>query len=234
MDVTLNLHEARVLGVLIEKGYTTPEQYPLSLNAATNGANQKSNRDPVSDFSEAEVTVALTGLKFKHLVGATTPAGSRVEKYRHNALERLGVDDPSLAVLAELLLRGPQTQGELRQRASRMRTIASLDELQQVLAGLTEHGLVRRLPPRPGSRAERYGELLSEASPEGAEEAAPASSPAPSSPAPSPAASGSPASGSPAPGDPAPGDRVDLLEARVATLERQLSRLAEQLGETLE
>ena len=121
MDVELNAHEARVLGVLIEKCLTTPDQYPLSLNAATNGCNQKSNRNPMVDFSEAEVTVAITGLQYKHLAGASTPAGSRVEKYRHNAGAHFKIDDRDMAVLAELLIRGPQSPGELRTRANRMR-----------------------------------------------------------------------------------------------------------------
>lgn len=233
MDVELNATEARVLGVLIEKGATTPDQYPLSLNAVTNGCNQKSNRDPVTDFSEAEVTVALTGLKFKHLVGATTPAGSRVEKYRHNAAEHLKLDPAGVAVLAELLVRGPQTRGELRQRASRMKSIDSLDELAQVIGRLTEAGYVRQLPPAPGSRAERFGQLLTdEAPPEplsGPGAAAPtpagASAPAPAAPA-APMASGAPSGGLEG--------RVQSLEDEVATLRRQLSRLAEQLGEPLQ
>ena len=223
MDVALNGHEARVLGVLIEKAFTTPEQYPLSLNAATNGCNQKSNRDPVTDFSEAEVTIALTGLKYKHLVGATTPAGSRVEKYRHNAQEHLQLDDQALAVLAELLLRGPQAKGELRQRASRMRAVASLDELQQVLGRLSERGFLRNLAPAPGSRAERYGQMLSEGPTEGAVDGTPATA------APATAA---PASSTGAPGD--LGGRVAALEAEVNKLRAQLQRLAEQLGEPLE
>ena len=120
MDISLNSHEARVLGVLIEKAYTTPDQYPLSLNGATNGCNQKSNRDPKVDFSEAEVRIALQGLRMKGLAGGAVLAGSRVEKFRHNAKEILKVGERAIAVMAELMLRGPQTAGELRTRAKRM------------------------------------------------------------------------------------------------------------------
>jgi uncharacterized protein len=221
MDVALNGHEARVLGVLIEKGYCTPDQYPLTLNATTNGSNQKSNRHPVTDYSEAEVVIALTGLKFKHLVGASTPAGSRVEKYRHNAAEHLKLGDRELAVLAELLLRGPQAQGELRQRANRMRSIPGLDELSQVLASLMERGFVKRLPPAPGSRAERYGQLIGDAPPVA------------QTPAPAPTATAAPAT-SPAHGGGSLGSRVEALEHQVTRLQAQLSKLAEQLGAELE
>ena len=219
----LNAHEARVLGVLIEKAYTTPDQYPLSLNAVTNGCNQKSNRDPVTDFGEAEVTIALTGLKFKHLVGATTPAGSRVEKYRHNALEHFKLDDQNVAVLAELLLRGPQSQGELRQRASRMRKIDSLEQLGQVINNLIATGFARRHPPAHGSRAERFGHCLSNDPTPAAEEASAAAPARSFTSAPLPASTGGGLE-----------SRVTHLEAEVERLRGHLSRLAEQLGETLE
>ena len=125
------LDEARVLGVLVEKGYSTPDQYPLSLNAVANGCNQKSNRDPIVDFSEAEVRIALQGLRMKGFVGVSVPAGSRVEKWHHNAKETLKLEERDLAVLAELMLRGPQTAGELRGRAKRMRDIPNLEVLDQ-------------------------------------------------------------------------------------------------------
>ncbi len=217
MDVTLNAHEARVLGVLLEKSFTTPDQYPLSLNALSNGCNQKSNRDPVVDFSEAEVTVALTGLRHKHLVGSSTPAGSRVEKYRHNAREHLGLEERDLAVLAELLLRGPQAQGELRGRANRMRAIADLEQLGRVIERLIEKGYAQRIPPAAGSRAERFGELLAEGRHPDGETAPPPAAPV---------------------APPAPptglGVRVEALEEEVAILRRQLAGLAEKLGEPLE
>ena len=116
MDISLNGHEARALGVLIEKAFTTPDQYPLSLNATTNGCNQKSNRDPVTDFSEAEVRIALQGLRMKGLAGQSVPAGSRVERWRHNAMETLGIGEREAAVLAELLLQvlSAQAPGEVQ------------------------------------------------------------------------------------------------------------------------
>lgn len=156
----LNSHEARILGVLIEKALTVPDQYPLSLNGATNGANQKNNRFPVTDYTEAEVHVAMQGLVMKHFAGRVMGAGSRVEKFRHSANERLGFDDAHIAVLAELLMRGPQQPGELRTRVERMVPTASLEVLQQRLARLIEKGYVKRLDPLPGERAERYVQTL--------------------------------------------------------------------------
>lgn len=237
MDISLNSHEARVLGVLIEKGYTTPDQYPLSLNATTNGCNQKSNRDPQVDFSEAEVRIALQGLRMKGLVGGSTSSGSRVEKYRHNAREVLKVGDRAVAVLAELMLRGPQTAGELRTRAKRMRDIPSLDDLKGVIEELTTAGFTRELP---GGRATKYRQLLcGELHPDGGDEApapAAAASPRPAppqatpSPGPAAAASASPTLGSPALGSPALESRVAALEGEVANLKATVEKLVQELG----
>src|SRR5688572_4100082 len=116
--IMLNPSEARVLGVLIEKALTTPDQYPLSLNAVVNGANQKNNRDPVLTMTDDEAFEALEGLRTNGLVVRVDQAGSRVHKYRHNAIDALHVRTGESAILAELLLRGPQTLGELRGRAS--------------------------------------------------------------------------------------------------------------------
>jgi len=160
VQIQLNGHEARLLGVLVEKALTTPDQYPLSLNAATNGCNQKNNRWPVTDYTEAEVHVATQGLVMKHLAGRVVAAGSRVDKYRHSAGETLGLDDAHLALLAELLMRGPQQPGELRSRVDRMAPTPSLEALQARLAKLIEKGYARRIAPLPGERAERYVQLL--------------------------------------------------------------------------
>jgi uncharacterized protein YceH (UPF0502 family) len=143
----LDLHERRVLGVLIEKAKTTPDAYPLSLNALVTGCNQKSNRDPVLNLSDADVELALAGLQKKTLVLRLTGSG-RVERWRHIAYETWRVDKVELAVLAELLLRGAQTEGELRGRASRMEPIEDLDKLRAVLKNLTERGLVIYLTPQ--------------------------------------------------------------------------------------
>src|SRR5918992_502230 len=160
--IQLTPDEARVLGVLVEKATTTPEQYPLSLNAVTNGANQKNNRDPITEMTETEAFHALEGLRTKGLAVRTDMAGSRVNKYRHSAADPLRVRPGELALLAELLLRGPQTLGELRGRASRMQPMESVDDVKQMLRALSQRSepLVRELPPSPGSRAERYAQLL--------------------------------------------------------------------------
>ena len=153
LEIQLDPNEARVFSVLVEKALTTPEQYPLTLNALTNGANQKSNRDPVLSLDEDQVAAALQRLEKKYMVRTVFPMNSRVEKYVHNGKDALGLDATPLAIVAELLLRGPQTPGELRTHAGRMVPIESLDQLSAVLANLIDRGLVRRLPPSPGSRS---------------------------------------------------------------------------------
>ena len=201
----LNGHEARLLGVLFEKERTVPDQYPLSLHALATGANQKSNREPMTDWSEAEVFVGVTGLMQKGLAGKVLPAGSRVEKFRHNARETLGLDERKLAILSELLMRGPQTVGELRTRASRMAELGSLDGVLGDLASLAGGGFVRRLEPGPGSRVERWVQLLS-----------PDLHPLVSSGDSTASEARQPA------GEPRLQDRVTSLEARVESLERAL------------
>jgi len=208
-DIQLDPHEARVFGVLVEKAYTTPEQYPLSINAATNGANQKSNRDPVLSLSEEEVWGALDRLEQKYLARKVFPGGSRVEKYIHLGKDGLGLQAPQLAVLAELLMRGPQTAGELRGRASRMAAIDSLEALAEVLEPMMNEGLVERLDPAPGSRAERYVQLLS---PGLHPTDAPAASPSPHAPPPSPLAA-----------------RLDALEVEVAALRDRVAELEKKM-----
>jgi uncharacterized protein YceH (UPF0502 family) len=141
----LTLAERRVLGVLVEKAKTTPDTYPLSVNALVTGCNQKSNRDPILNLSETNVEEALAGAQQKGLAIKIT--GGRVVRWRHALYEAFGVDKVELAVLAELLLRGPQTEGELRARAARMEPIADLDAVRAVLRPLAERRLIVYLSP---------------------------------------------------------------------------------------
>ncbi|MBI1303004.1 MAG: DUF480 domain-containing protein [Phycisphaera sp.] len=159
---TLAPDECRVLGTLIEKALTTPAQYPLSLNSLVTGVSQKSNRDPVVEFDDDRALTALDGLRSKGLVRDVSFTGSRVEKFRHTAGEALGLRAPELALLCELLLRGPQTVGELRARAARMQPFESIEAVEGALGGLAgrEAPLVRELAPLPGSRAPRWQQLL--------------------------------------------------------------------------
>lgn len=136
----LSTHERRVLGVLIEKQKTTPDIYPLSPNALLTGCNQKSNRDPVLNLSDADVEDTLLSVQKQGM--ATRITGGRVERWRHNLYDLWKVDKVEMAILAELLLRGPQTEGELRGRASRMEPIADLDALRPLLKRLAERGLI--------------------------------------------------------------------------------------------
>jgi uncharacterized protein YceH (UPF0502 family) len=216
--IELTPDESRVLGVLIEKATTTPDQYPLSLNAVVNGANQKNNRDPVLTMEEGDAFEALEALRAKGLVVRVDMAGSRVNKYRHQAGDALHVRPAELAIVAELLLRGPQTLGELRGRASRMHPLESLEVVKNMLRALTEREepLVRELPPAPGSRAERYAQLL-----------------CPdlhSLDAPAPAAAASPAGASVSVAA-SLAQRLEELESEVRTLRDALRRLATSLGE---
>jgi uncharacterized protein YceH (UPF0502 family) len=157
-----------VLGVLIEKALTTPGQYPLTLNALVNGCNQLSNRDPVLKLDEGSVLDALDGLRKKGLARELFLEGSRVAKYRHTSKDALGVEGPAAAVLAELLLRGPQSAGGLRQNASRMHPVETLEALGEVVAALrartgpdgSNAALVQSLPPPAGSRAELFMHTL--------------------------------------------------------------------------
>ena len=163
--ISLTPHECRVLGVLVEKAHATPQQYPMSLNALTAGCNQKNNREPVLNLTEEKVMEALDGLREKNIVREVVLSGSRVDKFRHIAREALNVDTNQLVILAELLLRGPQTVGELRGRASRMHPLESTDVVKNILDTMINRAegtaaLVRELPPTPGDRSPRYAQLL--------------------------------------------------------------------------
>lgn len=221
--VTLKPDECRVLGVLIEKALTTPQQYPLSLNSLTVGCNQKNCRSPLTSFDEDRVFDAVESLRGKGFVREAMLSGSRVAKFRHIAREVLNVETPALVVLAELMLRGPQTAGELRGNASRMHPIESLDALQAVLTSLmkSDPPMVRELP---GSHARRYAQLLcpdlhslDEPADSGSHALAPRSE------------SGS----SSAPASPGLAARVDVLEREVQRLKDAIQKLAFESGSSV-
>ena len=159
MNLPINDYEARILGALIEKELTTPEYYPLTLNSLTNACNQKSNRDPVMNLAEEEIVRGLDRLRHNRLVRQSAEGG-RVPKYCHCLGESLA--PPELAILAELLLRGPQTLGELRGRGERMAPFADLAAVEEVLADLIkfEPPLVTLLPRQTGQKEQRYAHLL--------------------------------------------------------------------------
>ncbi len=152
--------ELRVLGCLIEKRWTTPEQYPLSLNALRLAANQSTNRDPVTHYDEATIREAAQRLSKYGLARLASGHSSRAIKFRHLAEESLGLDREELAVLAVLLLRGPQTPGELKQRTERMAPLGSLEQVDAVLNTLIDRGYVRRIGRRPGQKEDRFKHLL--------------------------------------------------------------------------
>jgi hypothetical protein len=248
--------EQRVLGCLIEKRWTTPDQYPLSLNALRLACNQSTNRDPVTDYGEGQVRDAAQRLSKYGLARLASGAGSRATKYRHLAEEGLGLDREQLAVLAVLLLRGPQTPGELKIRSDRMAHLASLDDVERVLRELGEKGFAERLGRRPGQKEDRFRQLLGgdgsgdpdsgagggpiaaggfdepvapmevHAAPERSYDE-PAATPAPT-----------PAPGAATPGAAALGSAVTAsngaLEARVAALEAEVADLKAQLADLLE
>ena len=161
MENLLNEVEVRVLGCLIEKEITTPEYYPLSLNALTNACNQKSNRDPVVALAEEEVVRALNRLRFNQLT-VVSGESSRVAKYRHLLAENMGLVPAELAIMCELLVRGPQTMGELRTRAERMHSFPDLNAVEEVLNELMEREqpLIARMARQPGRKESRYAHLF--------------------------------------------------------------------------
>ena len=163
MDLILSDIEARVLGALVEKGVTTPDYYPLSLNALVNACNQKSNRDPVMNLDEESVRQAIRGLEKHALAGPADSFDGRVTKYEHRLQEAYNFDRRETAVLCVLLLRGPQTPGELRSRSERMHSFDDLSEVESTLQRLMKHDppLVKILPRQPGTKEPRYAHLLS-------------------------------------------------------------------------
>ena len=219
----LNPVELRVLGSLVEKDITTPEYYPMTLKALTSACNQTSNRNPVVSLSEHDVVLGLDALRERKLAFMFQGAESRVPKYGHRFLESFGLARPEAAVMCVLLLRGPQTAGEIRGRTGRMHEFAGLAETAATLDGLAARApepLVARLPRQAGFKEQRYAHLL----------AGDAPAPAPG-PEPGPAISGAPAATRPE------DERLDRLEtegaalrAEVAELRRQVAELKKQLG----
>ena len=209
MATLLSSVEVRVLGALIEKDVTTPDYYPLSLNALVNACNQKNNRDPVMNLDEASVREALRGLQEKRLAGPTSGADSRVTKYEHRIQEAFNFTRAETAILCVLLLRGPQTPGELRGRTERMYGFEDLPDVQSALQRLMEREppLVKMLPRQPGTKESRYAHLLA-GEVQGWE--APAESDA-------------------TPVSPADSERLGRLESEVATLRQELRELKQQM-----
>ncbi|MGA8042159.1 MAG: YceH family protein [Terracidiphilus sp.] len=205
--------EARVLGALVEKEITTPEYYPLSLNALVNACNQRSNREPVMQLSEDDVREALLGLEEKQLAGAARGAEGRVAKYEHWLGEAFNLTRAETALLCVLLLRGPQTPGELRGRTERMHSFA---EISDVVAGLEklrtrEPALVSALPRQPGTKESRFAHLLS-----GAVEGRTRSEATPA-----------------VTGDASQAERMAQLEADVAELRQEVAVLRDQINALL-
>lgn len=213
MNIFLNEVEARVLGALIEKQVTTPEYYPLSLNALVNACNQKSNRDPVMQVDEPTAREALSVLKNLGLAAPGTTSDSRVAKYEHRLQEVFNFSRQETAVLCELLLRGPQTPGELRSRAERMQHFDDLSVVQNTLQKLMQRdpSLVKVLPRQPGTKEPRYAQLLT-------------GEPAVETPEPKEKHSGDRASG------PDASKRLAELEGTVEQLKKELADLRGQVA----
>lgn len=212
MNMHLSLNETRVIGCLIEKAVTTPEQYPLSLNALTNACNQKSNRDPVLDLDEATVQQTVDELVKRRLVIDKTGFGSRVPKYQqrfcNTEFGSLKFTDQELGIICVLLLRGAQTPGELRTRTSRLCSFSDVQQVETTLAQLMQRDdgpFVARLPREPGRRESRYMHLFSGA--------APTTDAAAQAPAPATDAA-----------------RIEALEQRLEQLQEQVERLEERLA----
>jgi uncharacterized protein len=213
----LNPVEIRVLGCLIEKQRTTPDTYPLTINALRLACNQSTNRDPVVDYDEHTIRVALERLARRRYVRLASGHTTRATKYRHLLDDTLSLDSAELALLAVLMLRGPQTPGELRQRSDRLHRFPDPDSLEAVLTKLGERDYIQRLDRRPGQKEQRYRLLVDE------DEDEPSPAPAPPPPDtrhPAPDTQSAP------PHD----DRLDRLERELAALRAELTELRAQLG----
>ena len=209
MAIELTAVETRVFGCLLEKERVTPENYPLSLHSLTAACNQSTNREPVVSYDEKSVEAALDGLRGKKLATMIWAAGARVQKFRHNLSDFYNLNPGEQALLCVLLLRGPQTPGELRGRAERLHAFGSVAEVEETLHGLSQGGdpLVRDLPPRPGQKEKRWVQLLS-GEPEIAE----------------------PGSGAPSDHVTRDPSRVERLEAEMNALKTELAALREEFA----
>jgi uncharacterized protein YceH (UPF0502 family) len=224
MDLTAP--EIRVLGCMLEKQRTTPDAYPLTLNALRLACNQSTNRDPVVDYDDAVIRDALQRLGRRGYTRLASGAGSRAAKYRHLLAEALPLDNGEHAVMCVLMLRGPQTPGELKQRSERMHAFADLAAVEATLERLIERELAVRLTRRPGQKEERYAQLLGGGP--GDDEAASTSPDATAALTESPALTQAPAL---APATSAPArDELVALERRIARLEREIESLREALA----
>ncbi len=214
IELNLSAFEARVLGVLAEKAFLTPDVYPLSLNGAVNACNQLSNREPVMSLGEETVESSLTRLQQNNLAQTYYPAGSRVAKYQHRLNEVFSLDDAKLSLVTLLLLRGPQTCGELRQRTARMYPFASTESVERSLEDLAANDppLVMQLARAPGTKESRWAHLLSGAMAVERQEIA----------------SGMNIGGGVVEG--AGDDRIAHLEAEVASLRREVTWLTDELA----
>jgi uncharacterized protein YceH (UPF0502 family) len=212
--------EIRVLGCLLEKQRTTPDAYPLSLNALRLACNQSTNRDPVVDYDEATVRGALHRLERRGYIRLAS--SGRAAKYRHLLAERLPLDGGEQALISVLMLRGPQTPGELKQRAERMHPFADLAAVHETLAQLIERELVLRLERRPGQKEERYRQLLGESGEERDAGTAPAAASAPAS---GLTGRGSEDAPDGVPDEPPPGEELAELRERVEHLEKEVAEL---------
>lgn len=209
MPFSLSSVEARILGCLLEKERTTPENYPLSLNALTNACNQSTARDPVVAYDEKTVERGLDDLREKKLATMVWTSGSRVQKFRHNLLDHYNLERPDIAVLCVLLLRGAQTPGELRARTDRLHSFENVGKVEECLQSLSigTEPLIAMVPTRPGQKEKRYVQLLSPPPEESEEIAEPAATPASAEPS-----------------------RVDRLEEEVGELKREVAELREELA----
>ena len=215
MPVDLSAPEIRVLGCLLEKQRTTPDAYPLSLNALRLACNQATNRDPVTEYDEAVIRDALHRLSRRRWARLASGAGSRAPKYRHLLDEALPLDAAEQAIMAVLFLRGEQTPGELKQRTERMQAFDGIEGLQDCLTGLIDKGFVSELARRPGQKEERFKQNMSDDL----------------DPADVPAGAEMPAvAAAVVPPPPRRDERLDKLEAEVLALRTELSALREEFA----